>query len=319
MIISASRRTDIPAFYSKWFMNRIKDGYVLVQNPYNTKQIRKVFLTPFQVDAIVFWTRNAKPLIPYLDDLDKLGYNYYFQYTITGYKRELERFTPSPQKAIETFIELSDKIGKEKVIWRYDPIILSDYSSYNEHLRLFEKISNMLENKTDKVVISFADSYKKITNNLKNIGYKDILENKKELYLFCEELSNIVKDRNIQIETCTEEIDLSIFGINPTKCIDDKLLDKLFNKNLCAIKDKNQRKECGCVESIDIGMYNTCSHGCVYCYATFSDNTVKKNRQKHNPSSALFLGELKDLDEEIRKKIYQEQGILFYNFIKVTI
>ena len=311
MIISASRRTDIPPFYSKWFMNRIKDGYVLVQNPYNTKQIRKVFLTPFQVDAIVFWTRNAKPLIPYLDDLDKLGYNYYFQYTITGYKRELERFTPSPQKAIETFIELSDKIGKEKVIWRYDPIILSDYSSYNEHLRLFEKISNMLENKTDKVVISFADSYKKITNNLKNIGYKDILENKKELYLFCEELSNIVKDRNIQIETCTEEIDLSIFGINPTKCIDDKLLDKLFNKNLCAIKDKNQRKECGCVESIDIGMYNTCSHGCVYCYATFSDNTVKKNRQKHNPSSALLLGELKDLDEEIKKKIYQEQGILF--------
>ena len=311
MIISASRRTDIPAFYSKWFMNRIKDGYVLVQNPYNTKQIRKVFLTPFQVDAIVFWTRNAKPLIPYLDDLDKLGYNYYFQYTITGYKRELERFTPSPQKAIETFIELSDKIGKEKVIWRYDPIILSDYSSYNEHLRLFEKISNMLENKTDKVVISFADSYKKITNNLKNIGYKDILENKKELYLFCEELSNIVKDRNIQIETCTEEIDLSIFGINPTKCIDDKLLDKLFNKNLCAIKDKNQRKECGCVESIDIGMYNTCSHGCVYCYATFSDNTVKKNRQKHNPSSAFLLGELKDLDEEIKKKIYQEQGILF--------
>ena len=178
MIISASRRTDIPAFYSKWFMNRIKDGYVLVQNPYNTKQIRKVFLTPFQVDAIVFWTRNAKPLIPYLDDLDKLGYNYYFQYTITGYKRELERFTPSPQKAIETFIELSDKIGKEKVIWRYDPIILSDYSNYNEHLRLFEKISNMLENKTDKVVISFADPYKKITNNLKNIGYKDILENK---------------------------------------------------------------------------------------------------------------------------------------------
>lgn len=311
MIISASRRTDIPAFYSKWFMNRIKDGYVLVQNPYNTKQIRKVFLTPFQVDAIVFWTRNAKPLIPYLDDLDKLGYNYYFQYTITGYKRELERFTPSPQKAIENFIELSNKIGKEKVIWRYDPIILSDYSSYNEHLRLFEKISNMLENKTDKVVISFADSYKKITNNLKNIGYKDILENKKELYLFCEELSNIVKDRNIQIETCTEEIDLSIFGINPTKCIDDKLLDKLFNKNLCAIKDKNQRKECGCVESIDIGMYNTCSHGCVYCYATFSDNTVKKNRQKHNPSSALLLGELKDLDEEIKKKIYQEQGILF--------
>ncbi len=311
MIISASRRTDIPAFYSKWFMNRLKDGYVLVQNPYNTKQIRKVFLTPFQVDAIVFWTRNAKPLIPYLDDLDKLGYNYYFQYTITGYKRELERFTPSPQKAIETFIELSDKIGKEKVIWRYDPIILSDYSNYNEHLRLFEKISNMLENKTDKVVISFADPYKKITNNLRNIGYKDILENKKELYLFCEELSNIAKNKNIQIETCTEEIDISIFGINPTKCIDDKLIDKLFNKNLSAVKDKNQRQECGCVQSIDIGMYNTCSHGCVYCYATFNDITVQNNRQKHNPSSALFLGELKDLDEEIRKKIYQEQGILF--------
>ena len=168
MIISASRRTDIPAFYSKWFMNRIKDGYVLVQNPYNTKQIRKVFLTPFQVDAIVFWTRNAKPLIPYLDDLDKLGYNYYFQYTITGYKRELERFTPSPQKAIETFIELSDKIGKEKVIWRYDPIILSDYSNYNEHLkRLILQLTN---SKNYQFIITFFETNRQQPAFVKNIN-----------------------------------------------------------------------------------------------------------------------------------------------------
>lgn len=292
MIISASRRTDIPAFYSEWFMNRIREEYVLNRNPFNANQIKKIILTPYQVDAIVFWTRNPKPLMKYLDELNEKGFNYYFQYTITGYPRELEKYTPHPTKAIETFIELSEKIGKEKVIWRYDPIIFTEYTPFDEHIRLFEKISTHLENKTNKVVISFADPYKKITKKLEVVQYQDILENKNKLYELVKQISEIAKSRNMLIESCSEEIDLDYCGIKHGKCIDDELIEKLFNINLHIGKDKNQRKECGCVQSVDIGMYNTCSHGCAYCYATFSDSTVEKNKLLHDKNSPLLIGDL---------------------------
>lgn len=303
MLISASRRTDIPAFYSEWFINRIREGYVLNKNPFNANQIKRIPLTPYQVDAIIFWTRNPKPLMKYLDELDEKGFNYYFQYTITGYPRELEKHTPHPLKAIETFIELSDKIGKEKVIWRYDPIIFTRYTDFDEHVRLFDKISKSLENKTDKVVISFADPYKKITKKLEALEYQDILETKSKLYELAKIISDIATSRNMIVESCSEEIDLEYCNIKHGKCIDDNLIENLFNINLNIGKDKNQRKECGCVQSVDIGIYNTCSHGCTYCYATFSDSTVEKNKLLHNPNSPLLIGNLEDLNEEILKEL----------------
>ena len=309
MIISASRRTDIPAFYSEWFINRIREGYVLNKNPFNANQIKRIPLTPYQVDAIVFWTRNPKPLMKYLDELDEKGFNYYFQYTITGYPRELEKHTPHPLKAIETFIELSDKIGKEKVIWRYDPIIFTQYTDFNEHIRLFDKISKSLENKTDKVVISFADPYKKITKKLEALKYQDILETKSKLYELAKIMSDIATSRNMLIESCSEEIDLDYCNIKHGKCIDDNLIENLFNINLNIHKDKNQRKECGCVQSVDIGIYNTCSHGCTYCYATYSDNVVEKNKSLHNLNSPLLVGNLEDLNDEALNKLNNEQTL----------
>ncbi len=309
MIISASRRTDIPAFYSEWFINRIREGYVLNKNPFNANQIKRIPLTPYQVDAIVFWTRNPKPLMKHLDELDKKGFNYYFQYTITGYPRELEKHTPHPLKAIETFIELSDKIGKEKVIWRYDPIIFTQYTGFDEHIRLFDKISKSLENKTDKVVISFADPYKKITKKLEALQYQDILETKSKLYELAKVMSDIATSKNMLIESCSEEIDLDYCNIKHGKCIDDNLIENLFNINLNIHKDKNQRKECGCVQSVDIGIYNTCSHGCIYCYATYSDNVVEKNKTLHNPNSSLLVGNLEDLNDEALNKLNNEQTL----------
>ncbi|WP_442765777.1 DUF1848 family protein [Sulfurospirillum cavolei] len=309
MIISASRRTDIPAFYSEWFINRIREGYVLNKNPFNANQIKKIILTPYHVDAIVFWTRNPKPLMKYLDELDEKGFKYYFQYTITGYPRELEKHTPHPMKAIETFTELSEKIGKEKVIWRYDPIIFTEYTHFDEHVRLFEKISTHLESKTDKVVISFADPYKKILKKLESLKYQDILENKNALYELAKTLSNIAKSKNMLIESCSEVIDLNFCNIQHGKCIDDELIEKLFNLNLNIDKDKNQRKECGCVQSVDIGMYNTCAHGCSYCYATYSNTTVEKNRVIHNPNSPFLAGNLEDLDEKILREIEQKNTL----------
>jgi len=309
MIISASRRTDIPAFYAKWFINRIREGYVLNKNPFNSKQIKRIALTPYQVDAIIFWTRNPKPLMKYLNELDELGFNYYFQYTITGYPRELEKNTPHPMKAIETFIELSDKIGKESVIWRYDPIIFTEYTNFDEHIRLFDKISKYLENKTDKVVISFADPYRKITKKLEAIKYQDILENKKKLYELVKIMSDIATSRNMIVETCSEEIDLDYFNIKHGKCIDDYLIENIFNINLNIGKDKNQRKECGCVQSVDIGIYNTCSHGCTYCYATFSDTLVEKNKLLHDPNSPILIGKIEDLDIEILNTLNKDKTL----------
>ncbi|MCX6051942.1 MAG: DUF1848 domain-containing protein [Campylobacterales bacterium] len=309
MIISASRRTDIPAFYSEWFINRIREGYVLNKNPFNANQIKRIPLTPYQVDAIIFWTRNPKPLMKYLDELNEKGFNYYFQYTITGYPREIEKHTPHPLKAIETFIELSDKIGKEKVIWRYDPIIFTQYTDFDEHVRLFDKISKSLENKTDKVVISFADPYKKITKKLEALEFQDILETKSKLYELAKIMSDIATSRNMIVESCSEEIDLDYYNIKHGKCIDDNLIENLFNINLNIHKDKNQRKECGCVQSVDIGIYNTCSHGCTYCYATYSDNVVEKNKLLHNPNSPMLIGNLEDLNDEVLKGLNIEHTL----------
>ena len=300
MIISASRRTDIPAFYHRWFMNRIRDGFLLTRNPYNANQVRRVSLLPEDVDAIVFWTRNADKLIKYLPELS--NYNYYFQYTITGYPKELEKHLPSTYKSIETFIRLSDIVGPERVIWRYDPILISDITSINEHKRKFVKIANLLRGKTKKVVISFADLYQKTEKNLNSISglkYHDILAHREELLDLCTYMAGVCKINQLDIETCAEELELQHIGIKQGKCIDDELLNKVFNLDLSSIKDPGQRTECGCIKSIDIGQYNTCLHGCSYCYATFSEAMVKKNKLKHDPDSPFLLGGIDGVDKNL--------------------
>jgi hypothetical protein len=201
MIISASRRTDIPAFYHEWFMNRIRAGFLLTRNPFNYHQIGRVSLLPEDVDAIVFWTRNPSQLFGDLDELTERGFRYYFQYTITGYPRILESHTLNPYKALSVFKRLSDKIGKEKVIWRYDPILLSNILPIDEHLRLFEKIATELSGYTNRVVISFADLYEKVTRNLgkvEELNYQDICLNKNMISGISNGLASIAKDKKLR-------------------------------------------------------------------------------------------------------------------------
>lgn len=293
MIISASRRTDIPAFYSEWLINRIMAGYLLIRNPYNMNQVKRISMHVSDVDAIVFWTRNPTKLIPHLDLLDDLGYRYYFQFTITGYSKQLETNTLHPIKAVEVFKRLSTKIGKDKVIWRYDPIILSNITPISEHIRLFEKLANLLSGYTTQVVISFADLYKKTETNLNKVeglSYIDILQEKSQLQILCSELKNISIKYGISITTCAEDVDLTNTGITHGKCIDDKLIESLFNIKVTNMKDQGQRLECGCVKSIDIGSYNTCLHGCAYCYATYQKNAALANYKKHDPHSPFLIG-----------------------------
>ncbi|KLN65879.1 DUF1848 domain-containing protein [Vibrio sp. VPAP30] len=303
MIISASRRTDIPAFYHRWFMNRIREGFLLTRNPFNANQIRRVSLEPQDVGAIVFWTRNAEKLIKYLPQLSE--FNYYFQYTITGYPKALEAHLPNTYQSIDTFSRLSDIIGSDKVIWRYDPILVSNLTPISEHKRKFRKIASLLAGKTQRVVISFADLYTKTErrlNSLSDFSYGEITADQNELTDLCMFMAEECHSLGFEIETCAEGVDLSYLGIKHGKCIDDQLLHRLFDIEVDGRKDLNQRAECGCIKSVDIGAYNTCLHGCKYCYATYSESSVRKNQLKHDPDSPFLLGGIEGVDKHLLSK-----------------
>ena len=299
MIISASRRTDIPAFYYEWFSNRLKDGYVLVRNPLNIHQVSKIKLTPDVVDFIVFWTKNPENMINRLDELR--DYNYYFQFTVTSYDKDIEENVPQKGKYIlSTFKKLSDKIGKEKVIWRYDPILLNEKYTIEYHSENFEKLAKQLSDYTEKCTISFLDFYKKTERNLKDSSVENI-DNEK-IKMIAKILSDIAKHYNLKLDTCSENIDLEEFGISHAHCIDAELMEKLTNYEFNVGKDKNQRKECGCVESIDIGTYNTCKNGCKYCYANFNKSQVESNCALHDFYSELLCGGINKTSDKITER-----------------
>lgn len=271
MIISASRRTDIPAFYSLWFMQRIRDGYCTVFNPFNRKQVTKVSLLPNDAEVLVFWTKNPQPLIPYLKELDDRGFRYFFQYTLNGYPPELEPKVPELKDRLETFLKLAELIGPEKIIWRYDPIVLSTITGHDYHQAMFEKIARTLKGSTQRVVISFVDSYRKATFQFKQLAKQGIFieeeMNLEALEDFVRNLVSISKENGLELQSCAEKLDLTSWGVWPGKCIDPQYLKRVFGIDVNLKKDKNQRRECGCVQSKDIGAYETCLHGCRYCYA----------------------------------------------------
>lgn len=314
MIISASRRTDIPAFFGRWFLNRINAGFLLTRNPFNANQIVRVSLDKKDVDVIVFWTRNPSWLISNLPVMDALGHRYYFQYTITGYPRKIEKSVPKPQAAIETFCQLSDLIGKDKVVWRYDPILLSNLVDFDEHKRLFSKIASMLAGKTERVVISFSDFYQKTERNLKtveNLVYWDVTQNTEQMLELSKFMADVAAVNGMQIKSCAERVDLAEAGIAHGKCIDDDLIRDVFGLPLSSEKDKGQREECGCIKSVDIGMYNTCLHECSYCYATFNKQVVINNKKKHDENSPFLIGGTEGIDPRLLVPAEAVQADLF--------
>lgn len=265
MIISASRRTDIPAFYGEWLLNRLLKKEVLVRNPMNPNSISKISLDPKNIDCIVFWTKDPKNFLKYISRIEELGYNFYFQFTITAYDTSIEKKVETKNEIINTFIKLSKMIGKERVIWRYDPIFINDKYNNEYHIKWFEYLCSKLSKYTEKCVISFVDEY--------NFNKKELEISKiKELEIF--EIINIAKDLKkisnyyqIELATCSEKIDLSNIDIKHNKCIDDELISRITKKKIIYGKDNSQREECGCIASRDIGSYNSCLHNCVYCYA----------------------------------------------------
>ncbi|MGE5344299.1 MAG: DUF1848 domain-containing protein [Candidatus Omnitrophota bacterium] len=288
MIVSVSRRTDIPAFYTPWFWRRLDEGFALVQNPMNPKMIRRVSLAPKDVDCLVFWTKNPRPLMRDLDRLDRYGY--YFLFTITPYGPEMERELPPKEEIMDTFIELSERIGKERVIWRYDPILLTDEITLAFHRTHFRNMAYRLRSHTERCIVSFLDMYQKCERNLKGFRIKTLAPD--DMVRFIRILHEISAEFGMEMVTCGEDTDFSSMGVFPGKCIDDRLIERIGGSPLTVRKDTNQRKACHCVESVDIGAYHSCGHGCRYCYANADDAGVRKNMARHDPASPLLLGQI---------------------------
>lgn len=300
MIISASRRTDIPAYYSQWFSRRIREGHVLVRNPMNPHQVSRISLSPEDVDGIVFWTKNPAPMLDKLDVLRE--YMYYFQCTITPYGRDVEPGLPDKERAIiPAFQRLSDQIGPQRVIWRYDPILLSGRYSLETHIRSFERMARQLHPYTKKCTISFIDLYRNTARNMAGLAMQPLTAQAQNVLAGA--FAEIAHGFGLEIDTCAEEIDLEKYGISHARCIDGRLFEQLLGCPMQAPKDKNQRAACGCMESVDIGAYNTCKNGCVYCYANYMKEAVGKNAALHDPLSPLLTGHPDAQDRVTERKV----------------
>ena len=300
MILSVSRRTDIPNYYSEWFMNRIKDGYLYVRNPFNIHQVSKINISPEVVDCIVFWTKNPAPMLARLDEL--AAYKFYFQFTLTGFGRDIEPGVPHKKNVmIPVFQELSRKIGKEGVIWRYDPIIFNDKYTPEYHLKAFGQIAEELQGYTSKCIISFVDVYAKNKKSMEKLNSFSPAEN--DLAAFGQEVARIAGAHGMKAATCAEAIDLSSCGIEHSCCIDKELIERITGYKIRADKDKNQRKECGCIESIEIGTYNTCKNGCRYCYANHSQESVSQTCRLYDVNSPILCGRITEDDKITERKV----------------
>lgn len=315
MILSASRRTDIPCYYSEWFYNRIKEGFLYVRNPMNPHQVSKIELSPEVVDCIVFWTKNPEPMMERLDEL--ASYKYYFQFTLTGYGKDMEPNVPHKrEKMIPIFRKLSEKAGSRQVIWRYDPVIFTGIYTPQYHLKAFEQIAAALNGYTEKCVISFVDFYAKNKRSMEAMGAYEISE--PELREFSKNISYIAGKNGMTPVSCAEKADLSECGIEHNACIDKKLIEEIIGCRIKVHKDKNQRIECGCVESVEIGTYNTCKNNCRYCYANDSYERVKRNCRGCDSKSPLLCGAVTPGDRiTVRKvKSLKEEQLSFCDLQK---
>ncbi len=330
-ILSVSRATDIPAFYAEWFFNRLEEGYCKWRNPFN----RVVNYVSFErVRFIVFWSKNPAPLIPYLDRLKKRGIGCYIQYTLNDYEAEgLEPGVPATGQRVETFRRLVEVLSTHGVVWRFDPMILTDKIGISELLQKVSFLAEQLQGYTDTLIFSFADiaGYRKVGRNLaaNGIGYEEWTE--VGMREFALRLSQLNKESrwNLKLRTCAERIDLSEFGIEHSRCVDDERIARIANRDACLMtelglriheqspglfgeiemlpagaifmpegryamcianrKDSGQRQLCGCIKSKDIGQYDTCPHGCLYCYANTSSESASRNYHRHNPDTETII------------------------------
>jgi len=283
MIISASRRTDIPAYYSDWLMNRLHEGFAMMPNPYNANRLGRVTLSPDIVDCIAFWTKNPRPMLGKVERIADMGYLFYFMFSLLSYDKRVETNLPPKEELIDTFKELSGKIGKKRVIWRYDPIFIDAEHTVDWHCSQFQIMCEKLNGFTKRCIISFIDAYRGI-----DTAFRPMSE--AEMRGIAKGFSAIAAKQGLHLATCAETVDLSAYGITHAACIDRQLIEDITGHMIAAQRDKNQRPACRCVESVDIGAYDTCQNGCRYCYATASIKAAKARFEKHDPCAPMITG-----------------------------
>ena len=298
MIINTGQRTDIPAFFSQWFANRLKAGFVLVRNPYNPKSVIRYRLTPDVVDLIGFCTKNPAPMLPYMDLLEPFGQWWYV--TITPYGKDIEPNVPDKLKVLESFRQLSKIVGADRTGWRYDPIFISSEWPAERHIKAFEYMARTLEGYTHTAVISFIDLYEKTKKNFPEVQSVPDDEKLRLGKAFVE----IASKYGMTVRPCAEGTDLARFGADCSGCLTVAMYEKALHKNLIVPRFAPARKECACYLGCDIGSYNTCGHLCRYCYANYDAATVRHNMKLHDPESPLLIGHLLP-DDEVRDAVQE--------------
>ena len=283
MIVSASRRTDIPALYADWFCNRLKEGFVLIPNPRNPQRLGRVELSPRNVDCIVFWTKNPAPMFGRLKEIERLGYPFIVQFTLTAYDATIERGLPPKKAIIESFIELAGRIGPDRVVWRYDPILVDHRFSAEWHTRQFASLCERLASHTHRCIVSFVDPYKSLAGQFRSVEQEEMFE-------VAQALSHTARQYGLGLTTCAEEVDLSPYGVEHGACVDARHIEQILGSRLHIKADANQRPMCLCAEAVDVGAYDTCTHGCAYCYAVSSPKALARNRAAHDPVAPMLTG-----------------------------
>jgi len=289
MIVSASRRTDIPAFYGDWLFERIRQGYALVRNPFNSRLVYRVPISAERTRCIVFWTKNPGSLIGRIEELESFGIPFYFLFTITGYGPELERNLPDKAELLRSFLSLSRRLGPDRVVWRYDPILFTSTYTPAEHLRLFGALAQRLSGFTGRCILSYLTMYNKCRRNLE--GFDRIEVSPAARRETIEALQELASGHGIELSSCACT-ELADSGVPAGKCVDDGLISRITARTFSGRKDRSQRDSCLCVESADIGAYDTCLHHCLYCYANSNYAAAQRRRRLHDPESPLLIGKL---------------------------
>lgn len=287
-IISISRRTDIPAFYSSWFMNRVREGYACVPNPFNSKQVRRVSLLPSDVACLIFITKDPRPMIPHLDELDSMGYRYCFQVTVTGLPRVWEPHVPDSADIVAAIRDISRRIGPNKVLWRFDPIIVNEVRPPEAVVGSFSSLARQLSGAVNRVIISIVRDYPQIGPRIRHLraqagSLPSPAETAAFASLMAPQLVEVAAENGLALQSCADIFGLVKFGIERGACIDAGYVNEVFGTDIKAGKDCGQRGECLCTKSIDIGMYGACCHGCLYCYASTDKNLLTRRHDYLSP------------------------------------
>ncbi len=295
MILNTGGRTDTVQYYTEWLLNRFSEGYVLTRNPLFPNKISRYDLTPDKVDCVVFCSKNYQPILPRLHEITDC-FNTYFHYTITAYDKDIEPGVPSIEESVETLIRLSEQVGKQRVAWRYDPVLLTKEYTIERHLQTFERMAGALAPYIDRCIFSFVEMYKKLESNMPELiplSTADMDE------LACG-LGSIAQKYGIHLQTCGTNGDYSCYGIHASGCMTLDILGEANAIEFKKLKHKGMRQGCHCIESRDIGAYDTCLNGCKYCYANKSPQKAFDNYKYHDPKSPLLLGDVRPEDTVIQ-------------------